>query len=81
MLNLANTFRLADANPRFYDRLNAVCMVVLGAGLIIALYLALQPDLNPPHSAALETPSVETTTLQAELAVDADEQETRDAQL
>lgn len=37
-----------DANPRFYDRLNAVCSVILFVAVAGLAFLALQPSMNPP---------------------------------
>lgn len=36
-----------SANPRFYDRLLAVCSALLGAALLFLAVQALQPPLGP----------------------------------
>ena len=41
--------KLPDANPRLYDRLNAICSALLAIGLTAAIYLSIQPDMNPPQ--------------------------------
>lgn len=34
-------------NPRFLDRLNAVCTVLLATALTLLVLLAVQPSMNP----------------------------------
>jgi hypothetical protein len=46
---MKSLFRNADS--RFFDRLNAVCSILLGAGAVIAALLAMQPSLNPETGA------------------------------
>jgi len=45
-------------NPRLYDRLNALCSVILGIVLIATALLAVQPSMNPdlPQYNQVETP-------------------------
>ncbi len=43
------------ANPRFYDRLLAVCTIIIGGALVFLAAQALQPPLGPSTAQNNET--------------------------
>lgn len=65
MRTLSQIVGRLDANPRFYDRLNAVCSVILGLATVAVFMLAIEhwnsslkssPTLNVAVPAAVEKP-------------------------
>ncbi len=56
--NSSRNHKWHDVNPRLYDRLNALCSVILGIVLIATALLAVQPSMNPdlPQYNQVETP-------------------------